>query len=100
MAWTLAEQAEFAALKRHKLGLLLGDGCAMKGANVDQEAARDLQTRLRKALGNLVRRLASVSKEMQTCRVVVASAVAYASKRGRIRAWAGVESTQGWMGTL
>ena len=67
MAWTLAEQAEFAALKRHKLGLLLGDGCAMKGANVDQEAARDLQTRLRKALGNLVRRLASVSKEMQTC---------------------------------
>ena len=31
MAWTLAEQAEFAALKRHKLCLLLGDGCAMKG---------------------------------------------------------------------
>ena len=52
MAWTLAEQAEFAALKRHKLGLLLGDGCAMKGLArlllVERQVERRLDSELRR----------------------------------------------------
>ena len=52
MAWTLAEQAEFAALRRHKLGLLLGDGCAMKGLArlllVERQVERRLDSELRR----------------------------------------------------
>ena len=52
MAWTLAEQAEFAALKRHKLCLLLGDGCAMKGLArlllVERQVERRLDSELRR----------------------------------------------------